>query len=47
MITSICTGTVKTRIKVFPLDLNANARMIGYAFLGRFPDEMYGLNALN
>ena len=30
---------VKTFIKVFLLDINANARMIGHAFLGRFRDE--------
>ena len=31
---------VKTLIKVFLLDLNANARMIWHAFLGRFQDEL-------
>ena len=30
---------LKTRIKVFFLDLNVKARIIEHAFLGRFRDE--------
>ena len=36
-------GYVKTRIKVFPLELAVKARMIEHAFLGRLRDEYWEL----